>query len=70
MKKKGMKWEHTSNRVWRAIGENGTFLIAQTGTTFWAQYISRGKAFKMPPKNKLSEAKAMCEDNEYWEDAK
>ena len=67
-KKKGMKREHTSNRVWRAIGENGSFLISQTGTTFWAQYISRGKSFKMPPKQKLSEAKSMCEDNEYWED--
>ncbi len=68
MKTQGMKWEHTSNRVWRAIGREGSFLISQCNQLFWSQYISRGKSFKMPPKMKLSEAKTMCEDNEYWED--
>lgn len=69
MSKKGMKWEQTSNRVWRAVGVNGTFLIEQTGKMFWAHYISREKTFNMPPATKISEAKKRCEENAYWEES-
>lgn len=68
MKKKGMKWERTSDKLWRAIGKNGSFLISKSNGMYWAQYISNGKSFKMPPRRNLSVAKTMCEDNDYWED--
>lgn len=62
-----MKWNKTSNRVWRAVGSDGSFVITQSGKRFWSQYISDAKSFKMPPKAKLSEAKEMCEESYYWE---
>lgn len=64
-----MKWHKTSNRVWRAIGKKGSFIISQTGKLFWSQYVSNMSAFKMPPVAKLSVAKDVCERNQYWEDA-
>ncbi len=65
-----MKWEKTGNRSWRAVGAKGSFFIEQSGRLFWSRFVSANglKAFKMPPKQKLSEAKAMCEDNQHWED--
>lgn len=68
MKTKGMKWERIGSREWRAVGEEGTFFISKSGIMFYSQYVSREKRFRMPPKQKLSEAKAMCEENAYWED--
>ncbi|MGN0683445.1 MAG: hypothetical protein ACI4JY_07175 [Oscillospiraceae bacterium] len=62
-----MKWEKVGNREWKAVGKHGTFTIEQSGRIFWARYSSNVKAFKMPPRSKLSQAKAMCEDNGYWE---
>jgi hypothetical protein len=63
-----MKWQKTANRRWEAVGECGKFIIEQSGRLFWARYCSNHKTFKMPPRLKLSEAKAICEDNSYWED--
>lgn len=67
-----MAWEKIENRRWQAQGEKGVFFIEQKGKTFWARYRSKSgfKCFTMPPQQKLSEAKAKCEDNIYWEDNK
>lgn len=62
-----MKWKKVGNREWEAVGKHGTFTITQCSRTFWARYSSPVKSFKMPPRWKLSEAKAMCEANGYWE---
>lgn len=63
-----MKWEKVGNREWQALGKLGIFTITQYGRTFWARYSSPTKSFRMPPRSKLSEAKAMCEQNGYWEE--
>ncbi len=68
MAQKGMKWERLGNRDWRAVGKDGTFYISKSGIMFYSQYVSKEKRFSMPPKQKLSEAKSMCEENAYWED--
>lgn len=67
-----MAWEKVANRRWQAVGKLGTFLIEQCGKMFWGRYTSNNgcKAFKMRPKTKLSEAKAQCESNYYWEGEK
>lgn len=67
-----MKWEKIANREWRAEGERGTWYITQCGKTFWGKYVANNgsKTFKMRPKPKLSEAKAACENNYYWEGEK
>jgi hypothetical protein len=62
-----VKWQKTGNRRWEAVGKDGTFIIEQSGKTFWSKFSSRVMAFKMPPRWKLSEAKKLCEDNHYWE---
>lgn len=64
-----MKWQKIANRTWKAQGNSGAFIIEQSGKTFWGRYCSNNgiKAFKMRPKLKLSEAKAQCEENYYWE---
>ena len=55
--------------MWKAQGKSGAFIIEQSGKTFWGRYCSNNgiKAFKMRPTQKLSEAKAQCEENYYWE---
>ena len=65
-----MKWEKIGNRNWRAVGAKGSFFIEQSGRLFWSRFVSANglKAFKMPPKQKLSEAKAMCEYDHAPED--
>lgn len=65
-------WEKIANREWRAEGEKGTWFIQQSGRMFWGRYVSNNglKAFKMRPTSKLSEAKAACEGNYYWEGEK
>lgn len=67
-----MAWEKTANREWTAKGKFGAFIITQTGKSFWGKYVSNNglKSFKMRPALKLSEAKAQCESNYYWEDKK
>lgn len=66
-----MVWKKTENRMWKAEGKNGVFIIEQSGKTFWSRYSSSNgvKAFKLRPKQKLSEAKFQCEENYYWEEA-
>ena len=56
-----MKWEKIGNRSWRTVGAKGSY---------WSRYTSTSglKTFRMPPKQKVSDAKAMCEENQYWED--
>ena len=63
----GMSWAQLNSTEWYAKGKDGMFLIERRGDKFWAHYYSEDCAFKMPPKSKLSEAKEMCENNEYWE---
>lgn len=62
-----MKWERVSATYFRAVGAIGTFTIRRKSRKFWAEYKSYSGGFKLPPKNRLSEAKAMCEENFYWE---
>ncbi len=64
-----MKWEQVSSSEWQAIGEDGAFYIERSRGLFWGRYSSakNGKCFKMKPTKKLSEAKAFCEENFYWE---
>jgi hypothetical protein len=64
-----LKWEKVANRKWQAVGNVGSFIIEQSGTLFWARYLSRSgcKTFKLQPKQKLKDAKAQCEQNHYWE---
>lgn len=64
-----MQWEKIANREWIAKGEHGTWYITQCSKTFWGRHVSNSglKAFKMRPARKLSEAKAACESNYYWE---
>lgn len=64
-----MKWEKMSSSEWKAAGIIGTFFIKKSCGKFWARFVSDVKSFKMPPKDKLSSAKYMCEDSYYWEEA-
>lgn len=66
---RSMQWRQLSSSSWEAAGRFGKFLIERSRGKFWARYSSSDTAFKMPPKVKLIEAKNMCENNEYWEDA-
>lgn len=61
--RKGMQWKQLSSSVWEAEGEDGK----RSRGKFWARCASSDTAFKMPPKDKLSGAKEMCENNDYWE---
>ena len=65
----GMQWKALSSTVWEAEGKFGKFRIERAKGKFWSRYASADTAFKMPPKAKLSEAKEMCENNDYWEGA-
>ncbi len=52
-----------------AAGKNGTFTIKKSCGKFWPRYVSSsgGKSFNGRPADKISEAKAQCENNHYWE---
>lgn len=65
-----MIWKKLSNKEWRAVGERGTFFIERSCGLYWARYILKSgfTAFRMPPKRRVSEAKAMCEENAHWEE--
>lgn len=65
-----MKWEKIGNRSWRTVGAKGSFFIEKSGRLYWSRYTSTSglKTFRMPPKQKVSDAKAMCEENQYWEE--
>lgn len=64
-----MQWKKVDKREWRAEGKYGTWTITQCGKTFWGRYASHNgaKSFRMRPASKISEAKAACESNYYWE---
>lgn len=67
----GMRWRKLSSTEWEASGKDGKFRIEFRRGKFWAQYGSAIYAsFNMRPKSTLSDAKKMCEDNEYWEYAR
>lgn len=70
IRRKAMKWEKLSNKEWRAVGAKGSFFIEKSGRLYWSRYTSTSglKTFRMPPKQKVSDAKAMCEENQYWEE--
>lgn len=64
----GMSWKQLSSSEWEAVGKDGKFRIERSRGKFWAKYGSAIYAsFNMRPKATLTEAKRMCEDNEYWE---
>ncbi len=65
-----MKWKKLSNREWCAEGARGRFFIEKSCGAFWSRYILNNgiTVFRMPPKQRVSEAKTMCEDNAYWEE--
>ena len=66
-----MKWVKQDNGTWIAQGKNGNFLIWKERGMWRGRYLSTDgeKFFKMRPCEKISEMKAMCEENYYWEDA-
>ena len=65
----GMQWVQLSSTEWEARGKYGVFNVKRAGGKFWPRYASSDTAFKMPPTDKLSSAKEMCERNANWEDA-
>lgn len=65
---KGMQWSQLSSSEWEAKGKDSMFRIKRFKGQFWSRYDSEiYEPFNLPPKSKLSEAKEMCENNEYWE---
>lgn len=63
-----MTWQRQSSTICEAVGKDGKFRIERRRGQYWSQYGSEiYRSFNMPPKETLAEAKAMCEDNEYWE---
>lgn len=66
-----MKWEKNSTGDWVAQGNNGNFLVWKERGMWRGRYLSKDgtKYFRMPSRTKVSEMKALCEDNYYWEDA-
>lgn len=64
----GMAWAQLSSTEWEARGKYGTFRIKRFKGAYRSRYESEDTAFNLPPKDKLSAAKTMCEDNTNWED--
>lgn len=64
-----MKWKKIKETKQEAEGKNGCFEVQRSCGLWWGRYYSYDgfKAFKCPPRQKLSEAKALCENNVYWE---
>ena len=54
-----MKWEKIGNRSWRTVGAKGSYFIDKSSLI---------EQLLKTPKQKVSDAKAMCEENQYWED--
>lgn len=52
---------------WVAQGNNGRFLIKQLHRKYIGRYEGKEKNFNLPPKRKISEIKALCAENAYWE---
>lgn len=66
----GMEWVALKSTQWEAKGKDGVFVIERRGGKFWSYYSSADTHIKLRPKDKLEEAKEMCENSEYWETAK
>lgn len=68
--KKPMKWEQVAYCDWEAKGSAGDFRVWKDGRVWKSRYRSTDmtRLFFLPIKRNLKEAKAMCEDNFYWED--
>lgn len=62
-----MKFVKEKN-MYIARGSIGTFYIKKSQGLFWASYQGNFKSFKLPPKQKISEAKALCMENYFWEE--
>ncbi len=67
LKTEGMQWKKLSSSEWEAVGKFGKFVIKRVNGRFLSQYASEYTAFNLRVKDALSEAKEMCENNEYWE---
>lgn len=52
---------------WVAQGRYGRFLIKQLHRRYICRYEGKEKSFNLPSKRKISEMKAICADNAYWE---
>lgn len=66
-----MKWKKNAYGDWVAEGKKGRFLVWKERGLWRGNYLAEdeSKFFRMPSRAKISEMKAMCEDNAYWEDA-
>lgn len=62
-----MKWQKTGKRNWIAKGKNGTFYISQRNCLFFIRYSTPTSTVRLQPKRKFDDAKALCEQSEYWE---
>lgn len=65
-----MKWERLKNGDYQAVGMEGDFLVWREGKMWRGRYWSNDRVihFLLPKKPTLTEAKAQCESNHYWED--
>ena len=65
-----MKWVKQANGFWLAQGKDGNFLVWHERGMWRGRYLSKdgAKFFRFPARQRISEMKAMCEDNAYWED--
>ena len=53
--------------LWIAQGKFGKFIIKHLHRCYIGKYESKNKTFNLPPQKKISEMKALCKENAYWE---
>jgi len=53
--------------LWVAQGKMGKFIIKHLHRCYIGKYESKTKTFNLPPQKKISEMKALCRENVYWE---
>ena len=53
--------------LWVAQGKIGKFIIKHLHRCYIGKYEGKNKFFNLPPKKKISEMKALCRENAYWE---
>lgn len=65
----GMQWETTPYGTWIAKGEYGSFRINKGKGLFWAKYVNSLEtySFNLPPRERLLDAKNLCESCKMWE---
>ena len=65
-----MKWIRLPSGDHQAIGRNGDYLVWREGKLWRSRYWNNERTihFLLPRKPTLTEAKAQCEDNRYWEE--